>query len=70
MHSVKGRWTVTGACGPYNLGGSTTFALPKGHTFTYRHRIEQQSCSTAQNRPAHKPHLQQGSTNPEYKSTQ
>ena len=19
---VKGRWTVTGACGPYNLGGS------------------------------------------------
>jgi len=21
---VKGRWTVTGACGPYNLGGSTT----------------------------------------------
>ena len=21
---VKGRWTVTGACGPYNLGGSAT----------------------------------------------
>jgi len=21
---VKGRWIVTGACGPYNLGGSTT----------------------------------------------
>ena len=45
-------------------------ALPKGHTFTYCHRIEQQSCSTAQNRPAHEAHLQQGSTNPEYKSTQ
>ena len=24
---VKGRWTVTGACGPYNLGGSATEAL-------------------------------------------
>ena len=24
MHGVKGRWTVTGACGPYNLGGSAT----------------------------------------------
>ena len=22
MHSVKGRWKVTGAYGPYNLGGS------------------------------------------------
>ena len=44
--------------------------LPKGHTFTYRHRPEQQSCSTVQNRPAHEAHLQQGSTNPEYKSTQ
>ena len=21
---VKGRWTVTSACGPYNLGGSAT----------------------------------------------
>jgi len=21
---VKGRWTVTDACGPYNLGGSAT----------------------------------------------
>ena len=21
---VKGHWTLTGACGPYNLGGSTT----------------------------------------------
>ena len=21
---VKGRWTATGACGPYNLGGSAT----------------------------------------------
>ena len=45
-------------------------ALPKGHAFTYRHRIEQPSCNTAQNRPAHEAHLQQGSTNPEYKSTQ
>ena len=44
--------------------------MPKGHTFTYRHRTEQQSCSTIQNRSAHEPHLQQGSTNPEYKSTQ
>ena len=24
---VKGRWTVTGACGPYNLGGSATTLL-------------------------------------------
>ena len=32
--------------------------------------MEQQSCSTIQNRSAHEPHLQQGSTNPEYKSTQ
>ena len=45
-------------------------ALPKGHAFTYRHRIEQQSCSTVQSIPAHEPHLQQGSMNPEYKSTQ
>ena len=45
-------------------------ALPKGHAFTYRHRIEQQSCITIQNRSAPEPHLQQGSTNPEYKSTQ
>ena len=22
--NVKGRWTVIGACGPYNLGGSAT----------------------------------------------
>ena len=44
--------------------------LPKDHAFTYRHRPEQQSCSTVQNRPAHEAHLQQGSTNPEYKSTQ
>ena len=21
---VRGHWTMTGACGPYNLGGSTT----------------------------------------------
>ena len=21
---IKGHWTVTGACGPYNLGGSAT----------------------------------------------
>ena len=47
-----------------------TSILPKDHTFTYRHRPEQQSCSTVQNRPAHEAHLQQGSTNPEYKSTQ
>ena len=40
------------------------------HTFTFRHRIEQQSCSTVQSRPAHEAHLQQGSTNHEYKSTQ
>ena len=45
-------------------------ALPKGHTLTYRHRIEQPSCNTAQNRPVHEAHLQQGSTNPKYKSTQ
>ena len=45
-------------------------ALPKGYAFTYHHRMEQQSCSTVQNRPAHETHLQQGSTNPEYKSTQ
>ena len=45
-------------------------ALPKGHAFTYRQRIEQQSCSTVQSRPAHEAHLQQGSMNPEYKSTQ
>ena len=45
-------------------------ALPKGHAFTYRHRIEQQSYSMVQSRPAHEPRLQQGSTNPEYKSTQ
>ena len=44
--------------------------LPKDHTFTYHHRPEQQSCSKTQNRPAHEAHLQQGSTNPEYKSTQ
>ena len=44
--------------------------LPKDHTFTYHHRPEQQSCSKVQNRPAHEAHLQQGSTNPEYKSTQ
>ena len=24
MYAIKGRWTVTGACGPYNLGGSAT----------------------------------------------
>ena len=41
-----------------------------GHTFTYHHRPEQQSCSTVQDRPAHEAHLQQGLTNPEYKSTQ
>ena len=45
-------------------------ALPKGHIFIYRHRIEQQSCSTVQSRPAHEGHLQQGLTNAEYKSTQ
>ena len=44
--------------------------LPKDHTFTYRHRPEQQSCSTVQNRPAHEAHLQQGSMDPKYKSTQ
>ena len=44
--------------------------MPKDHTFTYRHQPEQQSCSTDQNRPTHEAHLQQGSTNPEYKSTQ
>ena len=26
---VKGRWTVTGACGPYNLGGSATAGMPR-----------------------------------------
>ena len=44
--------------------------LPKGHTVTYHHRFEQESCSMVQSRPAHEAHLQQGSTNPEYKSTQ
>ena len=44
--------------------------MPKDHTFTYRHRPEQWSCIKAQNRPTHEAHLQQGSTNPEYKSTQ
>ena len=44
--------------------------MPKDHTFTYHHRFEQQSCNTAQDRPTHESHLQQGSTNPEYKSTQ
>ena len=45
--------------------------LPKDHTFTsHRHHNEQLSCSTIQNRSAHEAHLQQGSTNPEYKSTQ
>ena len=38
--------------------------------FIYHHRPEQQSCSKVQNRPAHEAHLQQGSMNPEYKSTQ
>ena len=28
---VKGRWTVTGACGPYNLGGSATVLQTKQH---------------------------------------
>ena len=27
----KGRWTVTGACGPYNLGGSTTELYQRDH---------------------------------------
>ena len=44
--------------------------MPKDPTFTYRHRQDQQSCSKVQNRPTHEAHLQQGSTNPEYKSTQ
>ena len=44
--------------------------LPKGHTVTYHHRFEQQSCNTAQDRPTHEAHLQQGLMNPEYKSTQ
>ena len=44
--------------------------LPKGHTVTYHHRFEQQSRNTVQDRPVHESHLQQGSTNPEYKSTQ
>ena len=55
----------------YNILHNTQISCPaQGHTFTYRHRTEQQSCSTIQNRSAHEPHLQQGSTNPEYKSTQ
>ena len=44
--------------------------MPKGHTFTCHLRFEKPSCSTVQSKPAHEPHLQQGSTNPEYKSTQ
>ena len=45
-------------------------ALPKDHIFTYHLRFEKPSCSTVQSRPAHGAHLQQGLTNPEYKSTQ
>ena len=44
--------------------------MPKGHTFTCHHQFEKLSCSTVQSRPTHEAHLQQGSTNPEYKSTQ
>ena len=44
--------------------------LPKDHTFTSHRQNERQSCSTIQNRSAHEAHLQQGSTNPEHKSTQ
>ena len=44
--------------------------LPKDHTFTSHRQNERQSCSTIQNRSAYEAHLQQGSTNPEYKSTQ
>ena len=55
----------------YNILQNTQISCPaQGHTFTYHHRTEQQSCSTIQNRSAHEFHLQQGSTNPEYKSTQ
>ena len=55
----------------YNILQNTQISCPaQGHIFTYRHRTEQQSCSMIQNRSAHEPHLQQGSTNPEYKSTQ
>ena len=44
--------------------------MPKDHTFTCHLRFEKPSYSTVQSRPAHEAHLQQGSTNPEYKSTQ
>ena len=55
----------------YNILQNTQIScLAQGHAFTYRHRIEQQSYSMAQNGPAHEAHLQQGSTNPVYKSTQ
>ena len=55
----------------YNILQNTQISCPaQGPRFTYRHRTEQESCSTIQNRFAHEPHLQQGSTNPEYKSTQ
>ena len=53
----------------YQLGQQRKVSL-YSRTFTYRHRPEQQSCSKVQNRPAHEAHLQQGSMNPEYKSTQ
>jgi hypothetical protein len=43
---------------------------PRVNKTTHHHQLEQPSCSTVQNRPAHAVHLQQGLTNPEYKSTQ
>jgi len=45
-------------------------ALPIDHIFTYHLRFEKPSCSMVQSRPAHGAHLQQGLTNPKYKSTQ
>ena len=55
----------------YNILQNTQISCPaQDHTSTYRHHKEQPLCSTIQNRSAHEPHLQQGSTNPEYKSPQ
>ncbi len=55
----------------YNIIQSTQLNCPaQGPHITYHQRTEQQSCSTIQNRSAHDPHLQQGSTNTDYKSTQ
>ena len=49
MHSVKGRWTVTGACGPYNLGGSATALLDSGsmHNFINVDLLRRLHLSTA-----------------------